>query len=195
MHAPPLRLLFAIAGVLLATAACGRGEITLVETPAAGQLTVDASTAWAYVDLAAGAVVPQTDAKTSSTWDIGFNATSVAVNGGTNGPAGVTAYCICQNAAASADRILAMTPTGEASDFTEVSAATIPTATAAWSADAFTTNRWYRYNLAGDNKISPTFDVYLVKRGARVYKLQIVNYYGPAGETRRITFRYAAIQG
>ena len=189
------RLRSLAAAVLLAGAtACGRDEITLVETPVSGQLTVDASAGWAYVDLATGTVVTPADAKTSPAWDIGFNATNVVLNGGTNGPGGVTAFCVCQNATASNDQVLAMTPTTQASRFTDVTAAAIPSAATAWSADAFTTNRWYRYNLAGDHRVSPTFDVYLVRRGSTIYKIQVTDYYGPAGETRRISFRYAELR-
>jgi hypothetical protein len=86
-----------------------------------------------------------------------------------------------------------MTPENQADAFTSVTAAAIPPAPASWSSDVFATNRWYRYDLAGDHRISPTFDVYLVRRGAIVYKIQLINYYGPAGETRRITFRYAKL--
>ena len=186
----------AAALALLATAAaCERGELTAVEPPATGQLTVDASAGWAYVDLAAGAVVPQTAAAASTTWDIGFNATNVVLNGGPNGPAGVTALCLCQNGGATNEQVLAMTLDGEAPDFAAVTETSIPATTAAWSADAFTASRWYRYNILGDHRVSPTFDVYLVRRGAAVYKLQVINYYGPAGETRRITFRYAKLRG
>lgn len=185
-----------VVGALVAlSAACARDEITLPETGTVGQLTVDASAGWAYVDLASGAVVPQTSASTSTTWDIGFSATSVAVNGGTAGPGGVTVYCLCQNAAATTADVLTMTADNQATAFANVTALSIPASTAAgWSSETFATSKWYKYNLAGDNRISPTFDVYLVQRGSRVYKLQVVNYYGPAGETRRITIRYATLR-
>ena len=59
----------------------------------------------------------------------------------------------------------------------------------------FRTSPWHRYNLLGDHRISPVYNVYLVRRGAVVYKVQVTNYYGPAGETRRISFRYEQIAG
>ena len=74
-----------------------------------------------------------------------------------------------------------------------VSAASIPAAGSAWTADAFAASRWYRYNLAGDNRISPTFDVYLIRRGSAVYKLQVLDYYSDTGAPRNITFRYQQI--
>jgi hypothetical protein len=60
-------------------------------------------------------------------------------------------------------------------------------------AGVFGVNPWYRYNLTGENIIHPTFDVYLLKRGPDVYKLQLIDYYSPAGEPRNITFRYAKL--
>jgi hypothetical protein len=57
----------------------------------------------------------------------------------------------------------------------------------------FNSHPWYRYNLTGENIIHPTFDVYLVKRGDDVYKVQLINYYGAAGEPRHVTFRYARL--
>jgi hypothetical protein len=187
--------LAAVFGATLLLAGCRRGEITMPVTASTEQITVDASAAWAYADLSAGQSVVETDAQSSMTWDIGFNATNVVLNGGANGPAGVTAYCICQNAAATNDEILAMTPESEGDDFSSVTSADVPSAAASWSNDVFATSKWYRYDLLGDHRISPTFDVYLVKRGATVYKLQVTGYYGPAGETRRISFRYAALAG
>lgn len=52
----------------------------------------------------------------------------------------------------------------------------------------------FSYNLEGTNRLHPTFNIYLIKTGARVYKLQIVNYYGSAGESAHPTIRYARIR-
>jgi hypothetical protein len=60
-------------------------------------------------------------------------------------------------------------------------------------AGVFGSNPWYRYNLTGENIIHPTFDVYLLKRGDAVYKIQIVDYYSAAGDPRNISFRYARL--
>jgi hypothetical protein len=60
-------------------------------------------------------------------------------------------------------------------------------------AGVFASHPWYRYNLTGENIIHPTFDVFLVRRGDAVYKVQLTDYYGPAGEPRRITVRYARL--
>ena len=188
--AAPALLLVAV------TAACGRDEITAPVPTVEGTVTVDASAGWADLSLADEAVVTPADPAASTGWDIAFNATSVQLNGGTAGPAGVTGQCVCQNAATSpsTEQILAYTAASELADFTAVGGADVPAASS-FSADVFASQRWYRYNLLGDHRISPTFDVYLVRRGDTVHKLQVVDYYGPAGETRRITVRYARIAG
>ena len=67
----------------------------------------------------------------------------------------------------------------------------------AYQSDAFAgvfgSHPWYRYNLTGENIIHPTFDVYLIKRGDAVYKVQLIDYYSAAGDPRHISFRYARL--
>lgn len=117
------------------------------------------------------------NSSTAAEWDMRLVGWNILVNGGVSGP----------GAAAVAT--------------TSASFASLTTASGtppqAYRADAyagiFGTSQWYKYNLAGDNRISPTFDVYLVKRGSAVYKLQITNYYSATGQPRRITFRYKRI--
>lgn len=311
-------------------------------------LTVDASSDWALVafDGEEANSVTVADPAMSDAWDMGFFATSVMLNGGAAGPAGVVGHCLCQNASASDADVLGMTPESELSDFEAVSAADIPTAEDAWTGDAlapamdgwysynpsthtvsadssqawkvrtasgdgyakfrvtgiadatqqhagevtfeyavqssagaafeatqtdtadvsagpvyfdletgsvvvetdawdlqfegwhirvnggvsgsgevgavlagesfgditdasdvpgqvyagdafggvFDAQPWYRYNLDGNHQIWPTFDVYLIRRGDAVYKVQLTSYYGPTGDSRQITFRYAWLQ-
>lgn len=159
-------------------------------------LTVDASssTEWAYVDLGRPAQqVTVADGPTSTGWDIAFQVTKVIVNGGENGPGGTLAYCICQNGNPTDESVMAMTLDLEGGDFDAVTSASIPTGDV-WSATAFDESRWYRYNLAGGHQIWPTYQVYLVKRGSEVYKVQVISYYGENGENRQITFRYAQLE-
>lgn len=305
-------------------------------------MTVDARTNWVYVSLGDSAVVqPTPSASASSEWDIAFNATAVMLNGGAAGPGGVTGACLCQNAGATSDEILAMTPQSEVTDFESVTtvpsgatfvpeelhpaidpwftgsgatAAADPNAVylmrlddstsfakihvtnienpsassagvvtleyavqadstsafgtvqtvdvdltsgaqqvdlnsgatgesvagwdlqldgftmrlnggvsgpgdaaaaeatedfadvttavtfgSAYRTDAFSgvfgESPWYRYNLAGDNQISPTFDVYLIRRGTVTYALQITNYYNQTGQARHVSFRFRRIGG
>jgi hypothetical protein len=336
---PRPRALLPLAALLLATA-CSSDEINAPPEPVEGTLTVNASTAWAFASLADEQVVTVSDPTASTTWDVGFNATRVMLNGGAAGPGGVLGHCICQNAGATDDEIIAMTADGELADFEAVTAADIPeeasfepevlvtaingwysgtgaAATAesdqAWLvrlqdgtsyaklrvvslagptaehagevtleyavqptaesafepvqtvtldasslvsldlntgsvapaegewdvslegfdlringgvsgsggagatpspepfeavttaavdsrayqvdvfAGVFGSHPWYKYNLTGENIIHPTFDVYLIKRGDDVYKVQLIDYYSPAGDPRHISFRYAKL--
>ena len=112
----------------------------------------------------------------ASDWDLKLEGWNVLVNGGVSGP----------GSAAVAD--------GEG-DFASITTAV--TAPQAYRQDkfagVFAETPWYRYNLAGDNRISPTFDVFLVKRGSAVYKVQVINYYNATGAARHISFRYEQI--
>jgi hypothetical protein len=323
-----------VAVLLSALVACD--NVTDPPALVEGEFTVDASTSWRYVSLSDSAVVSPGSPRESSAWDIAFFATNVTLNGGAAGPGGVSAYCICQNAASTSAQILAMTPESELADFEAVTsvpagatfttdvltpamtawytgspggATAVPsrvflvrlndgtsfakvhvtgittasasafgavtleyavqtsstaafgatktitvqnngnvdlntdaqagaspnwdirlegltllvnggvsgpgqaavadatqsfeaTTTASTQPQAYRTDRyagvfgtspWYRYNLANDNRISPTFDVYLVKRGSAVYKVQVIDYYSDTGAPRNISFRYQQI--
>jgi hypothetical protein len=136
-------------------------------------LTVDLAGGAQSVDLNTGTVT------TSATdWDLRLSGFTIRVNGGVSGPG--------KGGAAT-----------ETASFESIT--TAKTADQAYRTDVyagvFGTQRFYRYNISGDNRISPTFDVYLIKRGAAVYKLQIVNYYNATGQSRHITFRYEQIEG
>jgi hypothetical protein len=52
----------------------------------------------------------------------------------------------------------------------------------------------YRYNLQGNNRLHPTFNIYLIKVGTRVYKLQSINYYNESGTSGYVTLRSARLQ-
>ena len=328
---------------LLALAACATDDV--VAPPSLqreGSMTVVATSAWQFVSLADSAtVLPTPSANASTAWDIAFLGTNVTLNGGDAGPGGVTAACLCQNAAATNEQVLAMTPESELADFDTVTAVpagltfvsdaltpaitgwftgtgaaaavdtgktwllrlsdstsfaafrvkAIAAATAAhagsvtlewrlqtaagaplgapqqltvdagaagggtlvdlnagatttdgtaWDlrvqgftirvnggisgsgkagaattatafadlatavtnasayridtyAGVFGTQRYYRYNILGDHRISPTFDVYFLRRGAETYKLQVIGYYSETGAARHITFRWAKL--
>lgn len=349
MHAPDARRSAAKARqVVLAAALAALGvacsdEITLPEDPVAGTFAIDASTGYGFLNLAEGEIVEIEDPATSTAWDLALFATTVTLNGGEAGPAGVVAHCICQNAGATNEQVLAMTPESELADFEAIDAGDIPSASSAWSADVLTpairewavgtgataapaagtfwkirladgtsfaklritsienatathagdvtiefavqptaaapfgevksltfdvaagpisvdlntgatvqsadwdvrfegwvirvnsgisgsgeagaaapeegetfatlttavtaaqayaadryagvfgSSPWYRYNLTGQHRVHPTFDVYLVRRGDNVYKVQLTGYYGPAGQARQIGLRYEQI--
>lgn len=132
-------------------------------------LSVDVAGGARSVDLNTGTL-----SSNAAEWDLRLEGFTIRVNGGVSGSG--------QGAA---------TP----GSFTMTSANAFPPQ--AYRTDTyagiFGAKRWYRYNLAGDNRISPTFDVYLLKRGNSAFKLQILNYYDAAGQPRRITFRYAQL--
>lgn len=185
--------------IAVAAAACEGGPIDPPPSDLGATLTVDASSAttWALVDLGTPAQLVQvSDPAASPAWDLGFQTTKVMVNGSTSGSAGVVAYCVCQNASATNEQVKTMTPETELADFQAVTRAQIPAAGEAWSAEVFDQKRWYRYNITGsDHQVWPTHDVYLVKRGNEIYKLQLTGYYGADGKPRQITFRYAKLAG
>lgn len=52
----------------------------------------------------------------------------------------------------------------------------------------------FRYNLAGNDRLHPSFNTYLVKSGTRVYKLQVIDYYSNIGAAGFPTIRYARIR-
>jgi hypothetical protein len=111
-------------------------------------------------------------------WDLAFQGYNIQVNGGVSGNG-------------SAGAIASGTPFGNITD------ASAPPASV-YRADAFggvfQGRKWYRYNITGaDNQIWPTYDVYLIKRGSAVYKVQLINYYNASGRERFITFRYAKL--
>lgn len=136
--------------------------------------TVDVSAGRVYFDLASGAV------STAARWDIALEGYDIRVNGGASGAGQAGAVAARES-------------------FASITNAASPPASV-FKGDSyggiFKTRPWYRYNLTGtDHQVWPTFDVYLLKRGERMYKVQITSYYGPAGEPRRITVRYARIAG
>ena len=176
---------------LILLAACD-SSVTEPDPPASSTtLTVDASsdTNWALVALGSPATLVGTGAPEAFTgWDLGFQLTNVIVNGG----GGVEVYCVCQNAGASEEQIKTFSPESELADFEAVTAGQIPSSPSAWSTDAFERDKWYWYDI-GSHVIYPTYQVYLVKRGSTVYKVQFVGYYGPTGASRQVTFRYAKL--
>jgi hypothetical protein len=135
-------------------------------------VTLDVSTGAKSLDLQTGQVT--TDA---SAWDLRIDGFTARVNGGISG-----------NGKGGAAKVTT-------TNFADA----VPTSTSANAfridsyAGVFGATPFYKYNLGGDNRITPTFDVYLLKRGSSVYKLQITNYYSPTGQARFISFRYAQI--
>ena len=133
-------------------------------------VTLDAASATA-LDLTTGASGPTVDG-----WDLKIEGFVIRLNGGVSGTG-----------------LAAATTTTD--DFAAVTTAAVDSRAFQQDvfAGVFASHPWYRYNLTGENIIHPTFDVFLVRRGDAVYKVQLTDYYGPAGEPRRITVRYARL--
>jgi hypothetical protein len=135
-------------------------------------LTVNAGTVGgARVNINTGALT------TSDTdWDLRIDGFTIRVNGGISGSGKGGA---ATTATAFADLTTAVTA---------ANAYRIDT-----YAGIFGTQRYYRYNILGDHRISPTFDVYFLRRGDDTYKLQVTSYYSATGTARHITFRWAKL--
>lgn len=138
--------------------------------------TVDVSAGPVYFDLGTGAV------SDAANWDVQFVGYDIRLNGGVSG--GGTMRAVLDEG----------TPWDQ---ITAQYASFAPPE--AFRADAFggvfASSPWYRYNITGtDNQIWPTFNVYLVKRGSEVFKVQLVGYYSGAGVPRQITIRSARLQ-
>jgi hypothetical protein len=133
-------------------------------------VTLDAS-APSALDLNTGSTTP-TDAE----WDLSLDGFTLRLNGGVSGSGAAAAT-------PSPDPFVAITTAAVDSRAYQLDA----------FAGVFGSHPWYRYNLTGENIIHPTFDVYLVKRGADVYKVQLIDYYSPAGDPRNISFRYTRL--
>lgn len=121
------------------------------------------------------------DAGTTTDWDVQLDGWNLKVNSGVSGSGSTLGI-------------------GFAMPFATLSAATAAqvqptTFRRDGFASVFGTSVWYKYNITGtDSQIWPTYNVYLVKRGTAVYKVQLTGYYNLAGEARNITIRAARLQ-
>ncbi|HEX2165646.1 MAG TPA: HmuY family protein [Longimicrobiales bacterium] len=188
-------ILFAAAAALSLP---GCDDLDPVEVhPDPSTLTVDASTDWAFVRLGETATqVSVTDPATSEAWDIAFNATRVMLNGGSAGPAGVTGYCVCQNASASDAQVEAMTAAGERPDFEAVTLADVPSDDQAWQSDALdpAISGWYVYDMT-THQVSAAPDRVWQVRGAgeapEYAKLHVTQISDGTQGGARVTIEYA----
>lgn len=143
-------------------------------------LTVPISGAAVSVNVGTNAVVA---APNGCNWDLRIDPQSFGIT--VNSPCNAGTY-----PGGSSPTFAAATTANDASQYAGyLSGLTGPIPNAIDVADAP-----FRYNLQGNNRLSPTFNTYLVKTGARVYKLQLVNYYNAAGASAWPTLRYARIK-
>lgn len=121
----------ALVAALLALAACDLGVTDPNSLPVAGEITVDASVATAYLALDGDTLKPvvETSPGSSTAWALGFLGTTITSNGGAAGPGGVEIACLCANAAATNAEVMAMTAASELAEFDSVSGGAAATAT------------------------------------------------------------------
>ena len=132
---------------------------------------LDATNGRVYFDFTRGTVTDGTD------WDISLEGFAIRVNSGASGAGRAGAVLASESFAAMTDASDAPTQIYKSDAYGGV----------------FDARKWYRYNLTGNHDITPTYDVYLIRRGSDVYKVQLTGYYDAAGQSRRITFRYARL--
>jgi hypothetical protein len=123
-----------------------------------------------YYDFATGA-------SSAQQWDILLDGFDIRVNGGVSGSGGAAAVVASESFEAMTDASDAPARIYRGDAYGGV----------------FDAHPWYRYNLDGNHTIFPTYDVYLIRSGGAVYKVQIISYYNTAGDARHITFRYAPL--
>ena len=190
----------AAAFALLTAAACSDTSPLELE-PQAATLMVDASTDWAFVDLAETATQLSVSERSSSmAWDIAFNATRVMLNGGAAGPGGMVGYCVCQNAGATDAQIQAMTPESELAAFEAVSAANVPTEAESWETDALDAAiaGWYSYDISTHQVSAAPENVWKV-RGAgadpEYAKFHVTQISAATRAGAQVTIEYAVQPG
>lgn len=181
-----------LAGVLLLGS--GYAAPIAAQTPYR-TMTVEAGDIGTYVVLgdSATAVEVTGNPQESAAWDLAFYNTDIAINGGDAGPGGLAVTCLCANDEISDEELLLLTAATEEDNFLAVTGSDAPPPGDAWGTTAFAEHSWYRYNLAQGHRIWPTYNVYLVRKGEQVYKLQVLSYYGVADTPRQVTFRYAPL--
>ncbi len=149
----------------LALAACDGADPTEPAPPRVGELTVDASAAWAFTGLGETArIVSVSDPAASDVWDVAFFATGVMLNGGAAGPGGVEGYCVCQNGDPTDAQVLTMTPETELADFLAVDMSSLP-ADSLWKSDALAAaiRDWFAYDPRTHTVSADTSRVWLVR--------------------------------
>jgi hypothetical protein len=163
--------------------ATSAGQVTIeyAVQPAAGEpfnapttVTLDGRSGPVAIDFQTG-----TTGAAPAGWDVKLDGFALRVNSGVSAPTGV---------------VTALPVTDTA--FPDITAAYVATAPAqAYRTDTyagiFAASPWYRYNITGtDNQIWPVFNVYLIKKGTAVWKVQLTSYYNQTAQPRFITLRY-----
>ena len=132
-----------------------------------GELEVDATSTstFATVDLTSGTVVTVADPSTSNAWNLGFRRYEIRVNGGVAGPGGVSGYNLANNAGATSEQVLAMTPDNQKAAFDAVGLTDIPDA-GSFVTEALVANPLGWLNFAGGAPTASASSVWKLRRTA-----------------------------
>ena len=169
------------------------GPVTIqwaIQASSTGALGADKQ---AIIDLSSGAklyvnlTTGLTSSSSSSAWDIALQGYTITVNGGAGGSGNVGAVPLVPSSFYASYASITAIPIG---------ATGIPSTSfiSDGAGGAFRANVPYRYDPVS-HQVYPTFDVYLVKRGTTVYKVQVISYYSTGGVFGYVTLRYARITG
>ncbi len=132
--------------------------------------TVTVGASPVYFDLVAGV-----ESSAASTWDIRFEGFLIRANSGASGGAG---------------HIVAPPQDAPFGSFDLTALRAFPNS--AFGQDAlggpFGARTWYYYNFQS-RQVYPNFNVYLIKKGSQVFKVQLSGYYGLDGKEAVVTVR------
>jgi len=169
-------------------------------TPGAAQelreITVDATSdaGYALVNLVTGEVQPP-DAHTTGNWQLGIKRYTLQLRDG------VTAVLLRDNTMRAALDPGSLTAAGLLEQFQGVSAADIPAAdqfrTTLPSSIAVEDSPPFLYGIDPGNQhgVLPSHNIYLIRDGDRVFKVQFLSYYHPlSGEARVVTMRAGEVR-
>lgn len=141
-------------------------------------LAVPVTSGPAYVDLSTGSIVPGTGCD----WDLVIHPEiQIELN------AGCDSGSFPLNANEDFSTLLRADDAPEYGGFLSVISGAIPN-----SIDDASGLFWY--SIQGNNRLWPTYNIFLIKDGEDVYKLQVTDYYGPTGASGQVTFRFEQLK-
>jgi len=139
---------------------------------------VDFAQGTGHIDFSSGAVV----APSGCNWDVSFSPSfTVAFNGACD------AGSFPLDAAEDFTAITAADGAPEYGAFLSVISGAIPS-----TVDDASGTLWY--NIEGNNRLWPTFNVFLVRIGTSIYKVQLIDYYDATGASGHPRVRFEQLQ-
>jgi heme-binding HmuY-like protein len=140
---------------------------------------------WVYFSFESGSQVTPPDPASSDTWDLGFQRFHIISNGGASGTGGAAVAILT-------DQEFDAVTTAPGDGYVEDQPDTDDDDTLANSAFEMG-DGWYDYDPA-TNRLSPRANVYVVQTASGAhYKVEILDYYDPAGTSGHPTFAWAEL--